>query len=328
MSEVANAIRPLWTPGINAVEGPLYSSLADWFRMQKYHVFEPLTSSTAFCIYVSDPESLLKAFAFDLDRLGCASFESLILSQKSAELPRSTSWLFIKSYYAAYFAAHSLMRLTKMSCTQVDQSAASAVAKVAKLYGADNGFTISAGTYRCAYDPNSRKLTCNQIASGGGSHEVVWDTFAKHIMAVSSEILKFGLTATTQPISIKLTELCAELLQNHSSAGWLSGLRNRVNYQQAFGCWFPYVSSLRHSEKLRGEQRMWLLDPMNIPLQEQGVWHDLVQAQRVCQFIVALCRVELADLATRSPSGKSFCDTGSAALLKQVAPLARRKAVE
>lgn len=319
MSDVADALRPLWLPGINAVNGPLYSTLSDWFNKGEYQIFRPLINNTSFCLQVTDAAAMTQAFAFDLDRLACASFESLLLADKSEMLPRSTGWSFIKSYYAAFFAAHSLMRLFKLSCTHVDSSVAKAVTKVAKLYGVDCGHAVSAGYYRCTFDWKSKQLSCDQISTGGGSHEAVWDTFAYHVKELSTDILRSGLKTTTQPLAAKLIELRSSLLQGKTSAGWLSNLRNRINYQQALGCWFPYVRSQRHDKRLFEEYQLWLRDPMDIPI-EKDADLDLLQARRVCQFIAALCRVEVIDLSKRCPSGRSFCDTGSAALLKTDCP--------
>jgi hypothetical protein len=290
-------------------------------------MYSPLLSGKSFVLHVSDNTNLVKAFAFDVDRLACACFESFLLSDKSPVLPRSTGWPFIKSYYGAFFGAHSIMRITGVSCTQIDEGTARSITRVAKLFGADNGLVISAGYYRCMFDTNSKRLFCDQISAGGGSHEAVWKAFTEQLKSYSSDVLKFGLKTTNQPVSSKLSELRDALLPHGgTSAGWLSSVRNRVNYQQAAGCWYPYYGALRHDQRLFRDHRIWLRDPMEIPISQQSEL-DVLQAFRICQFIASVCRIEIEDLASRCSSGKSFksfCDGGSRALLHQSVPRRRR----
>jgi len=325
MPYVADALRPLWLPTINAVTTTPSSTLADWLNKGEYFMHTPVAAKTSFRVVAKDRTELLKAFAYDLDRLAAAAFESLFLAQQSEILPRSTGWPFIKSYYSAFFAAHALMRLWGTSCTLIEDGVANTITTVAKLYGNDNGFSVSSGTYRCDFDFHKGELICNQISGGGGSHEAVWNVFVERLRGANSLVLRGGISQNTHPVWAKLDALAEALTQGRTYAGWLSGMRNRVNYKHSLGSWFPYVDSCRHDRTLFGRNRLWLADPLDISVEKQGD-ADIVFAQRVCQFITALCRIEVLDLLSRCPAGRSFCDGGSIALLRQASPRPARAA--
>ena len=50
-------------------------------------------------------------------------------------LPKSTGWILIRAYYAAFFAAHSLLRMFGISCIQLDAQQITAISRVAHALG-------------------------------------------------------------------------------------------------------------------------------------------------------------------------------------------------
>ena len=324
MASFADALRPFVFPGINIVQGRLYSGLQDWInKTYDYQTIDPLSSKSAFNLDVTGGASLAEAFAFDVNRLSAAAFESLLIIVQNPTLPKSTGWPIIQSYYAAFFAANALLRLFGVSFSQLDALTTGGITKLFQAYGVDNGLSLERGMYACAYDAGSKRLQCKSVAKDGGSHEAVWKAFAQLVARLSNDVLTVGLTTENQPVSNKLDELTACLNQGNGKA-WLSQVRNKVNYQSGLGCWFPYQSAGRQYKKLFKNPREWLCDPMMIATIPSGT-DDLVHVQQVCQFIVSFCYSILSDLSERCPTGPSFAQVGALRLLKETSARPARK---
>jgi hypothetical protein len=99
------------------------------------------------------------------------------------------------------------------------------------------------------------------------------------------------------------------------SGGWLSSLRNKVNYQQEFGAWFPYAGMTKSkADELFDSGRLRINDPMKIALVSRG-GNDQIRIMHTCAFIISLARVLIVDMADRHPENKSFHNYGAMAFL-------------
>jgi len=293
--------------------------LAGWICDKEFQIYSPI-GSDSFSLHVTDCEPVIRAFAGDINRIAIAPFETITFIISSRALPRSAAWLIIKTYYAAFFAAHALVRMLGTSCILLTREQRDAVAKIADLYGYPSDKALWGGLYTLTFDATARRLAVHRLRSlKSGPHEAFWGMFRDLVKARSNEVLKIvGMTlGDRQLVSMKLDELVANLSFGSSHDGqWLSAVRNEVNYEQKFGTWFPYAGQKRYSQELFGRIDEWKSDPIAIDLvSHEG--RDLRRFQATCNFIVSLCRVVIADMARRCPSGadKSFHSYGSLALL-------------
>ena len=105
-SVLADAIRPFWLSGINAVAGKAGPSMPEWFSSGSYQIRQT-TEEDLFVLEIpqGDIDQALAAFAADINRLATAAFETVVLIGRNSQFPRSTAWLIINSYYAAFFSA-------------------------------------------------------------------------------------------------------------------------------------------------------------------------------------------------------------------------------
>ena len=114
-------------------------------------------------------------------------------------------------------------------------------------------------------------MTLNKVTSEG-SHEALWIEFARLATRTSNQILSQpGATVSAQSAAAKLTELQAALTGGGlaPSGNWLSTMRNRVNYQHAFGAWFPYDGHQSYYDALFEKVEDWRGDPDTLSIRPQ-----------------------------------------------------------
>lgn len=303
----ANSLRPYWTTALNEISGNVEKGVGSWLSDEEFQIYSPVKSAH-FSIRVADAQPYLAALAADINRTAAAAFESIGQAGKSGTFPRSTAWILIKSYYAAFFAAHALLRMLGTSFINLDKSQTASLNKIAKLYGFSQE-DITTGNYTANFDGSLPEVVWRRVESAsGGVHEKFWAVFKQFIERISTALLKskIGVMADNQVAATKLTELVQNLCFDSCVKGtWLSVVRNRVNYKHQFGAWYPYRGqrpSFVVEERLT---RNWCLDPLDVDLVSHGD-RDLRRFQETCSFIISCCRVLAFDMADRCPTGRSF----------------------
>jgi len=321
MSEVStsiavNAIRLHWVKGLNEICGKLNKGLTGWLCDEDYQVYEPLEQN-GFVLHVTDGRLLLSAIAYDCTRMAIASFESIESVKKHPSFPKSSAWGLLQSYYAAFFAAHAILRMLGISCSQIGYQETNAVLKIASLYGNAGNLSVPSRFYACRYEGERKSISCNRINVGaGGVHESFWSVFCERMRSLSDEILiSSSRSIESQLVYVKLTVLCSNLSYAQCTNGsWLSFIRNEVNYRHRFGCWFPYRDYTQANESFLRIRDIWRGDPMGMNLRYvKG--QELDQFRMTCAFIISLCRILIMEMAKRCPEGRSFHLFGALAFL-------------
>jgi hypothetical protein len=315
ISPLADAIRPFWLAGINEVSGHCRKELKAWINDGKFQVYIA-PSDGSFTLHVSEIEPLLQAYAAEISRTSLASNETMSSVLLAPAIKKSTAWLIIQTYYATFFAAHSLVRVLGTSCLPLDALQIRSISKISKLFGQEPSGPIGGGLYRITFTPSIKQIQGSQLKSmKAGPHEGFWGVFSDAIKRISTEMLDLStLTATTaQSASGKLSELLSNLNFNNSGRGsWLSTVRNAVNYDQRWATWYPYSERRPYYDELLRHRKDWLKDPLDIDL----ILHDdkdLRRFQATCNFIMALSRNTIEDMAQRCSRGTSFHEFGSLA---------------
>jgi hypothetical protein len=317
MSILPDLVRPFWLPGLHETSGRVGESFASWILRGDFQIYRPLDKRT-FVLNISNRNPFIGGVACDFDRLAAAAYESMDGLAPSLRLPKSLGWLIIKCYYASFFAAHATLRMFGISCSQLDSVNVRKIETIADLFGFRNGINLSAGLYKCVYQPISATLTCERIESDG-SHLALWRIYYLEMNRLSNEILKTShAPVISQQVSNKLSDLTASI-SNNGSGSWLSQLRSRANYRHQFGLWYPYSDRLKYYDRLYEFSKIWQRDPMQISIWSQN-GRDLQRFVETCSLVVAICRVLSLDMARRCPSGqaRSFLSYGSLALLKRL----------
>lgn len=304
MAQITEAIRPYWVPGLNEVAGRVDEGFTLWVIKQKFQVYDPPVGKR-YTLTVADRDSVLRALAHDCSRLGSAAFESIALQSRHPEHPKAVSWLLIGCYYAAFFSAHTILRMLGHSVSHLESSHVHAIKQVSTIYGIP--LELATGYHRCSVG-STLDISCQELGGKSGSHESVWLVFYGMLDEMIRLVVRAGLPLSLM-VGGKLIELRKVLSAGGCNGGnWLSYMRNLVNYRQEKGAWFPYRGQKRGiADKLFQVRQMWLSDPMSIDV-SSGTEFEIFMGASV--FLVAWCREMLVDMASRCPGGRSFLEFG------------------
>ena len=319
MPILAELTRPFWLSGIHAVSGRQSRGLAAWISDEKFQVYVQIARDSA-TLTVQEIEPIALAFAADCTRMVSAALESAVDVEPSTRLPRSKAWLVIRTYYAAFFAAHGILRMLGISLTKLEAPHAKAVSDIADLYQNANGTTLTKGLYVCRCDAAAKTLSLTKADTSDGSHVAMWRLFYQTLSAIEQSLLAGNApSGPALQVAAKITEACSAL--SYGSAGskgsWLSEVRNRINYRHDFGVWYPYADRPEYYDRLHDSFGKWRTDPMQITVWPQP-GRDLQRFAEVCALIVAICREMSEEMSLRCPKGASFHRTGGLAILNLV----------
>ncbi len=98
MPVFADVVRPFWLTGLNQVSGPQAKGIGGVICDEEYQLYSQITP-ISFVLSFTEPGDFQAGFAGDINRIGSASFESVLGIAKPTVLPRSTAWLVIQTYY-------------------------------------------------------------------------------------------------------------------------------------------------------------------------------------------------------------------------------------
>ena len=306
-------MRNFWLPKLHHVKGATTESFASWITRGDF-VFSSINSSTTFTIKILSTRAGLAALAHDCNKMAAASFETFLEISDSNILPKSCAWISLTTYYGAFYAAHAILRLCGTICFQVDAPQRQALEKVADLFGILPVNGIENGFYVGTFDGLSGEIAFAKTNAGSsGSHNVMWKIFNNELKRFSVELLS---SSTLHSKSANfLTSISNSLCQNGTGGGWLSAMRNDVNYKLSHGAWFPYKGLSRKKKDLLSIAAKWKGDPMAIKLEYPK--DPLSQQVATSAALAALCKLIVLDmLHTGDP--KIFHAYGSASLLKLV----------
>lgn len=312
---LVDGLRLFWLPSIAQVSGNPRNGLPEWVGKGQYY-FDEAVGPNAASFVVTAGESLLDIFASEMSRFSSAAIETSVGIARS-QMRKSTAWLFIQTYYAAFYAAHSILRSAGISASNFRQNDCSRADAIADALGFSKA-PLNSAQFRCQFNSTANRLICTK-ALGGGVHEQFWRIFDNFLTSVPSRIL--GSTALTaqdaQSIAVTFDHLRSILRHNgHHNGNWLSAMRNEVTYTQQHAAWFPYGRSRAECDRLFELGKEWLNDPEAINL-NSAKRSDAELFVITCAFLVSLAISNTRDMALRCSGGNSFLLHGPVRLLNQ-----------
>lgn len=308
-----DVFRPLWLPTIEEVNGNPIGRLNEWVGSGQYYFDSPVSPGRA--VFVLKPgATLVNLFAAEMSRFSSAAIETSLGVARS-DMPKSVAWLMIQTYYAAFYAAHSILRSVGVSVTNFKTGECQKADEIAVLLGFSEGI-LDAAQFKCQYGVG--RLECNK-ALGGGIHEQFWRVFDAFLQDLLGGIPRNALlSASDARIAIsKLTNLQTLMrFGTHRFGNWLSTVRNEVTYMQQHKVWFPFGRTRAECDHLFSLQKEWRKNPdrLELPTPDEGIAERFV---RTCAFLVSLSIEIVNDMALRCPNGKSFLYSGPLKLLSQ-----------
>jgi hypothetical protein len=314
MPSIAEGFRHFWLRDIHLIPGVTSEEFSQWIVRGDF-VIPQATGPTDFTIRTFTPAEAKKAIAHDCTRMASAAFETIHGITPVTGFPKSTAWILIRAYYAAFFAAHSLLRSVGTMCSQLGDPQITALDRIAVSFGILPGNGFDAGFYVSRYDAATNEVHFHKSAAARrGSHEIMWETFADKLREISTALI--GLSPGFRPIGLHVMEIEDVLRQNGQTNGtWLSHVRNRANYRQEFGLWFPYSASQVTAERLSRILSKWTLPPERLfPIDRSS---DVVVHISLCAIIVSICHAVATDIEAHGISRRCFHTYGGLALSRR-----------
>ncbi|NRH26582.1 hypothetical protein [Pseudomonas sp. MS19] len=273
--------RPLILPGLLRTEVPTdRCDFKNWISSGNYLLRG--ISSNSVDIEVNNDYAFNHMIAYDSCRMATAAFETMHNIQSSTALPKSIGWIAIKSYYAAFFSAHSIMRCFGYTCSQLEKGHAMQLNGYAQTIGLAQIIKAEAGFFSGVYDRGSR---IHRITKMKNTHEDTWATLNECLKKVSRDILMVtGLSVHKQQVSASLTDIVFKLTDKGRlvKGNYLSQFRNAVNYRQEHDLWHPYGKNSIQAEKVVTYLASW----KDVEDMSTAIWKESLEAYN---FFVA-CR--------------------------------------
>lgn len=254
-------------------------------------------------LYANVAKDAVSYFSQEADRFASASFESLLVVSRLESHPRAVGWLLIRSYYAAFFAAHALMRFHGWACTRILQNTASKLNdELARFY--PGSMNIGGGLYLLSLKADTREILGKKLEgqNQGGTHEALWSVFDSYLDESTTLALLEDDPGHQEYVA--LIDEFKKFTKKFGGSSWFTQLRNRVNYSHEYGAWFPYIKSTCDYDRLSEALSHWAGEPRKA-LAASGR-DELVLFVSACAFLVALCSMNVRDLAFRGKAKSPF----------------------
>lgn len=314
----ADLLRPRWVAGLNKVTTPTVAGVESWLRTGGY-TWLPSPPGDVYLDVSVATESFAEALASEVSRFSCATYESLLNSGPGKDAERALGWTLVRYYYATFYAAHALLRISGISVTMIAPQTASLLNRVGGQYLGVSP-QIASGLHIVQLDPANRSnVLIRKIgSSSGGSHEAMWRLFLALVTEVEGQlILTQGQSQDALSAAQVLTDLKRQLCsQGKVSGAWLSTVRNGLNYQHDYGVWYPYKLTTKAASALLARMDRWIPSaPNGYDIGNGG--DDLACFVDSCNVMARLLTSALNDLSRRATTARSsFVDRQPFKLLR------------
>lgn len=305
--KLVDFLRPYWTDRIWQVEKRPHRGMLGWIASgdyQPYDLFQP----AGFSLYYSEPLGPAEAFGYDATRFAAASFETIHNIPLRLPHPKALGWLLIQSYYSAFFSAQAILRMLGISLTYVDGEGVKRIARLASAYGNLNDVNLVSGQYLIRSKPQLTRLDFSLANGANGPHVAVWRVVAQLLSDVSTAILVSSpASVNAQRAALRLDNLRLALTEDGGLANgsWLSQVRNSVNYQLAYGVWYPYQGSGANYDSFPAILTKWRKEPLSWDLSPDSS-RKLQRYLESCISLVSICRELCLDMEALAPRQRSF----------------------
>lgn len=232
------------------------TDLKGWIANQGYNFLSKDTSGFSVKAYHSD--DMISSLTNDYNKMAIGAYESACGVRVEEGIPKSTSWVVIRLYYASFFAAHALLRAFGRSCTQLDQVHINKIQEIANLTSASK-ISLEKGFYLVRIDQANDILRFVKLKD---SHRDTWESFLsllnELIVSVNSARGKAEDIIKTKE-NIQAMKSCLSAQGCGSKGNWLSFIRNNVNYQHKYNTWFPHSKRVDAKRLVESVASKWCL---------------------------------------------------------------------
>lgn len=323
----SDCVRHLYLPKLNQVKKTLSYGIREWLNRDKHYIVTETGNNYIKIIYYDESE-LLGALAYDISRLSCAFLETITNIKESTINDKFLAWILIQYYYSAFYSAHSIIKILGFGLVQLDNIIINKLCNIASVGGIAWQLKAKPGIYCIHFDNQNQEIILYNIRRYDDSHRGLWKRFFDVINIITGEYItsntyekdciRLRNSNEAYPLSLfnkiehqdalesiqRLDELKYNLNTNGDS-NWLSGIRNKVNYNHGMGSWFPYQDGFASYKKVVKLKSVcfdnFLSDSFCTKIDDH-----LIKYIKTCQLINSLNFDILCDLKNRNPDGKSF----------------------
>lgn len=288
-----------FVPGCLLHESNPTSTLKVWLQDGDFEL-DTASSASQTPVIRNATRSFEPTLAREVDRFLCAMGESFSELQPSHFASRSIGWALIRAYYASYFAAHAILRMTGRCVTQIDSQLSVAVMRTLLTTGGAPTWTIGRSQYLVKYDEAQQLLLFeDKHAAQGGSHQFVWKKFGELIAELIASSAPLGSAYQSEILILSRISDTLTSQQGFTDYSWLSTVRNSVNYSFSHSVWFPFDGmNSRISAKLI--QQLRCDDSTDILSTNPSTQSDLEKFCEATSFIVSFANASANKIAQRS----------------------------
>lgn len=253
-------LRSEWFPRSFIEEEDCRQTLKVWLSDGNYYANNSPPNLSLQCL---DIEEFKRGISLDAFRFSAHAAQTICEVEKTSAYKKLTSWRVIQVYYAAFFAAHALLRFFGSSFSYLETGH---VADLKRKCLNQAGYTpsLKSSNYLIDFDPQARSV---DFVSYDESHKDLWKCFARLISRLERASLTFRASnQRQQELSAYFADLGDALTDGGrlSSGNWLSYIRNEVNYKSAPDVWFPFSKNTPSFEELSRSVRGWQFGNLQI----------------------------------------------------------------
>ncbi|QAX28138.1 hypothetical protein [Leisingera sp. NJS204] len=247
--EIENFWSIAHSPKLLRVKKVSKNGVQEWIKSAN---FTPNADANQIDLAAFDLDDLLCSWASDTSRLLVAARDTLSAIDGIRGKPKSTAWILIKSYYAAFYYAHVMLRLTRCSLTYTPTSQLMRIRGLLDAYGIPEPFPLKTNQYILKYNEIPPRLQVKQKSGGDGTHENTWRQFEAMVFECeAAHEIKCINSAEKGELKSIADKLRRSIYAAENSGKLLSSIRNEVQYTQLHGVWPPYGSTLKSDYCLR-----------------------------------------------------------------------------
>lgn len=210
-----------------------------WLMNSHYNLLS--TSNNEFELSISSPYHFNQMLAYDSCRFANAAFETCLSIVELKHLPKSLSWYVVKTYYASFFSAHSILRIFGRVCSQLESGHLKYLNQIGQIISLPQPVKED-GAFFCG----SAKSGKINLKKKKNTHKDTWHEFFNLLTELEQDVLNVSVVKKKKDeFNDFLIEVKNGLTKNgkYKTGGWFSEFRNEVNYRVPNSTWYPYNNS-------------------------------------------------------------------------------------
>lgn len=249
-------------------------------------------------------QDLAPYLGHDFERFALASAESFFVASSEWDSHNICGWPLLKLYYSAFFAAHALMRSQGWGFAQLGQSEITHINDFMDLMNPGSS-KIEAGAllFRVTNQAQGQvTVAMTKPRTSLGVHDGFWKSFCDFLNQSANEAVE-AAEVGSETFASGVSDVIRSLEGGTSNKGWMSKVRNEINYQHRYAVWRPNKKSDRTATSIAGVQHS---PSSGIPLLVRTGKTPIPAFVRAANYLAMLNMEVAANVGARSKTGRSF----------------------